>query len=120
MKCRRGARPRSTRALTFMNLPKHIFGGIAARLPFICQTSIGRKNTEAFPRIVSTALVIALCALGLPQRAEATTLSAGDIAIVGFGSSLQFVAVPEPQTWITAFCGLGTLVAMQRFRRTRH
>jgi hypothetical protein len=31
----------------------------------------------------------------------------------------QFEAVPEPQTWVIAFAGLGTLIAMQRFRRTR-
>jgi autotransporter-associated beta strand protein len=32
-------------------------------------------------------------------------------------ATLQFVAIPEPQTWLSAFSGLGTLLLLQRRRR---
>lgn len=126
-----------------MNFPKSIFGGIAARLPFVCRTSIVRNNAIARPAAArAIALAVGLCALGLscdagPVKARSLAgsgatglggtnffqLTNATYADGSFGIStnttLQFHAIPEPQTWMTAFGGLGTLLALQRFRRTR-
>jgi hypothetical protein len=66
-------------------------------------------------------IAAAICSLCLPGNARAAALPAGKAASssVNDYAALQLQAVPEPQTWVIAFAGLGTLISLQRFRRSR-
>ena len=73
------------------------------------------------------ALTFALCAFALPHSMHAATIGKTSHPLLdplGSGTApsnatLTLQPIPEPQTWLTALSGLGTLLAMQRFRRTR-
>ncbi|MDR3404626.1 MAG: hypothetical protein P4L99_19140 [Chthoniobacter sp.] len=64
---------------------------------------------------------MAIFGLYLSSNARATVLTAGNVAgsAVNGQATLQLQAIPEPQTWVIAFAGLGTLISLQRFRRSR-
>jgi len=112
-----------------MNFLKYIFGGVPGHFLFACRSSIARLSGV----ITSAALAAAIYAVCAPRSASATvpsgalphcprprfTLQAGTVYGANRNASLQIQAIPEPQTWIVAGSGLGTLVALQRFRRRR-
>jgi len=91
----------------FVNPMQHIFGDRGAR-----PTSLGRPLAG---------LAAALCILSFPGHVSATPFAPGTAAVIPASGipTLQLQPIPEPQTWVTAFAGLGTLIALQRFRRVR-
>lgn len=112
-----------------MNFLKYNFGGVPGQFLSVCRSSIARSSGV----ITSAAQAAAIYAVCAPQNAHATmpsgalqhcshplvTLQAGTVCGANRSASLQIQAIPEPQTWIVAGSGLGTLVALQRFRRRR-
>jgi hypothetical protein len=70
--------------------------------------------TLAFPLITSGPHFLEIAApMSIDGTFSASTDASGNAA-------LRFQAIPEPQTWLVAFSGLGALLALQRFRRGRN
>jgi len=88
-----------------VNPIQYIFGDAGAR------SNLGKSAT----------VVAAILGLSFPGNIKATTLPSGAVGGTSTNNTttLPLQAVPEPQTWVIAFAGLGTLIAMQRFRRLR-
>ena len=136
MRSRREARPQTTRAQQSMNFPKYIFGGVAAQCSLAGRSSVFQRTAAILSRLSKLAvLAVAICLPGSPHPSQAASPSKQSQDHQGILPTSQCVAtaqsgirvhaalplqsIPEPQTWITAFAGLGTLLALQRFRRTR-
>ncbi|HSI14918.1 MAG TPA: hypothetical protein VK961_22895 [Chthoniobacter sp.] len=119
-----------------MNFPKYLFGGVAARCSLAGRSSVFQRTAAILshsPKLAT--LAAAICLPGTPYPSQAASLSklsqarqrtlptSQCVATAQSGiranAALPLHSIPEPQTWITAFAGLGTLLALQRFRRTR-
>ena len=108
---------------------KYIYGGTAARFSLARRSSVSAGSRSIFSSALKFAAVLAVvCLFSLVHAAQAATLGRSPLrnqcaaaakAGVAGEITLPLHAIPEPQTWITAFSGLGTLLALQRFRRTR-
>jgi hypothetical protein len=119
-----------------MNCPKYIFGSVATRRSHAGQSCILQRTAAILSCLVTlSALAVAICLSVSPQTSQAASLGKASQALqrnlpashclatsqsgIGANAALSLQSIPEPQTWITAFSGLGTLLALQRFRRTR-
>lgn len=119
-----------------MNFPKLHFGRVAARFSREDRNSVFRRNAAMLSHWIKLPiLAMALCLAGRPHASHAATLSnppqarqrilptSPSVATAQPGICVNAVlplhSIPEPQTWITALSGLATLLALQRFRRTR-